>query len=95
MSINLFINYYKESNSNRLKELCFCINKNLQNNLLNVIILNSDNRIKFSDFFNIINKYTNNNDINIISNLDIYFDDSISLVNNMNINEAFVLCRWD
>ena len=60
-------------------------------------IVISGNRPKFSDFFKLINKYTRSDDINIFSNTDIYFDDSLKHVNNYLTNNTtcLALSRWD
>lgn len=95
MNINLYINYYKDPSKQRKEELDLCVHNNLNNNHLNVILFECQKRLKYIDFFNIINNYTSDDDINIISNLDIYFDDSVKLLKDMNKNEAFALGRWD
>jgi hypothetical protein len=93
--INLFVNYYEEQKAERRKEFDLCMRRNSSNPIINFIPLESPNRIKYSEFFKTINSYTTDVDINIISNLDIYLDETISLVQNMNHNEAFALGRWD
>ena len=35
------------------------------------------------------------NDINIISNLDIYFNDTINLVREMGVKDVYALTRWE
>jgi hypothetical protein len=92
--INLFVNYYEEEKVERRQEFDLCMRRNLENPFINFIPIESSIRLKYSDFFKIINKYTAVGDINIIANLDIYFDESIALVNDMNSREAFALCRW-
>ena len=54
-------------------------------------------RPTFEDFFFYINTVTNEDDINIIANTDIYFDDeNIELIkNNIGSNECYALSRWD
>ena len=53
-------------------------------------------RPKFNDFFKLINRISNENDINIIANTDIYFDDSLRLLKNIKLyNTCFALTRWD
>jgi hypothetical protein len=94
MNINLYINYYQDKSIIRQNELDTCIHNNILNKHLNVIMCVQD-RMMYSDFFNIINKYTSDDDINIISNLDIFFDDSIVNLKEMHSDEAFVLGRWN
>ena len=93
--INLFINYFEHKNIERKKELDQCVRNNLNNNNIKCIIINSDKRITYNYYFNFINKYTSENDINIISNLDIYFDETIKLAEDMGINDCYALARWD
>lgn len=53
-------------------------------------------RPKFSHFFTLINKVTKDDDINIIANTDIYFDDeNIELIKNIRPEECYALARWD
>ncbi len=57
------------------------------------VIINK--RPSFQMFFDVINNLTNYDDINIICNTDIYFDESIMLCYKCNKNEVFSLNRWD
>lgn len=93
--INVFCNYYEDSNPIRRAEVDFCIYKNCNNSLINFIILQSQDRLKFTYFFHRINQLTSENDINIICNSDIYFDETVLLANKMEHNEAYALSRWD
>jgi hypothetical protein len=45
--------------------------------------------------FEKVNKLTEPNDINIVCNADIFFDDTIALVSRMQDKEAYALGRWD
>ena len=51
--INLFTNYYIDKNSDRQKEIDLCLAKNLSNKLLNVVVLDSQARLTYKDFFSI------------------------------------------
>lgn len=51
-------------------------------------------RPTYQVFFEIVNRYTKENNINIISNSDIYFDDSLNKI-NISENECFALSRDD
>lgn len=93
--INLFVNYYQDSNPARHKEIETCFANNANNRLLNLIPIVSQQRIKFNDYFEKINKITKNDDINIICNSDIWFDQTINLANNIQGNQAYALSRWD
>lgn len=93
--INLFINYYKDDNLERQKEIDFCLNKNLTNPLLNLVVLNNQNRLTYDNFFFVVNKYTGVEDINIIANSDIYFDESIERTSVLTQKQCFALARWN
>ena len=54
-----------------------------------------DKRPTFQLFFDVINNLTNPDDINIICNTDIYFNNTIRLSEKCNKNEVFALNRWD
>src|SRR5689334_21979810 len=56
-----------------------------------------NDRPTFKDFFSLINQVTDEDDINIIANTDIYFDDeSIWLIKKwLQKDECFALSRWD
>lgn len=95
MNINVFSNYYNDPSQKRREELNKCIRHNQNNIYLNVVLIESDNRMKYDEFFKIVNEYTLVDDINIISNLDIYFDQSVELLKNMSDDEAFALGRWE
>jgi len=63
-------------------------------NKLNIINLNR--RPTYHDFFELINKTPHDSYISIIANTDIYFDQNISVVNQLNFkNRCFALSRWD
>ena len=54
------------------------------------------NRPKFEDIFDLINSVTSVNDINIVANADIYFDNSLKMLTNINLlNCCLALTRWD
>lgn len=93
--INLYVNYYQDKIPARQKEIDTCIQKNITNSLINVLVLESQSKMKYSDFFKVINEYTGDNDINIICNSDIYLDNSVSIVNTMEDHEALALSRWE
>ncbi len=53
-------------------------------------------RPTYDDFFAHVDAYTDEEDINIISNSDMYFDKTIKLVEDMNMdNKCLALTRWD
>lgn len=108
--IRLFTNYYTDKNKQRQAELEFCLESNISNPLISEVILITEEeapkktkikavnigcRPTYSDFFRLINEITQEGDINIISNSDIYFNDSIKYVTNLINKECFALTRWD
>lgn len=60
-------------------------------------IIIESKRPTYADYFALINRVTEPNDINIIANADIYFDElNIFLIeNSINENECYALSRWD
>lgn len=94
--INLFVQVYQSDNEARQKELdhCLRINKSLNVNgvpYFNVIEIKE--RLTFSEMFDLIKSYKDN--INIIANSDIFFDETILLSRFMGENECYALSRWD
>jgi hypothetical protein len=95
VNINLYLNHYVDSNPTRQAEIEVCLKKNLSNPSFNVVLFESQGRVKYKEFFNFINQYTAEDDINIISNLDIYYDESIELCRQMGKKDFYALSRWD
>lgn len=110
--INLFTSYFKSDSILRDFELRYCLLKNSLNPFINkIFVLNEDihisekndkiiniysTRPSYVDFINLINLNSNSDDINIISNSDIYFDKSLSLINKIDMdNTCISLTRWD
>lgn len=94
--INLFVQVYDCGNEERQKELDYCLaeNKNLNINSVpyfNVIEIKE--RLTFNDLFKLTENYPN--DINIIANSDIYFDETILEARFLKPNECYALSRWD
>lgn len=92
--INLFVNVYKSENKERQKELdvCLKINKSLNTNgvpFFNIIEIKE--RLTFKEMF----KLAKENEINIFSNSDIFFNETILWSRFMHENEAYCLSRWD
>lgn len=93
--IRLFYNYYSDPHPERKKEIDLCFQKNLENPHLNTVIIESQSRLTYRDFFGRINKIVESEDISIICNSDIFFDESIKLVENMKSSEVYALSRWE
>lgn len=97
--IRLIYNYYEDKNPQRKREIDFCLQKNLDNKLLTTVIIETPHKPSYNYFFQVINKLTTPNDINIICNSDIFLDESIGLVTQYLTNQPqkqmFALSRWD
>lgn len=105
--VRLYINYYHSAE--RSDEFSYCLAQNVACPYINEIICFSNDvsmvyekvitiegdRPTFQQFFDEINKRAGDDDISIISNLDIYFNDTLGLVHNIKHNEVFCITRWD
>jgi len=95
MVINVFADNYTHKIPARVAELASIWEKNKTNPNINYIQLNSSKRMTYQNLFDEINNRTNDDDINVISNLDIYFDDSITILNKIKQNQFIALSRYD
>jgi hypothetical protein len=105
----LFINWYQEERPARAAELLNCLHKNIGNKAIDFIVNISDvpvpdkrvinapykDRLTFSDFFYCINQTIQPEDISIIANLDIFFDETIVHVKHMTRSMCYALSRWE
>jgi hypothetical protein len=91
----LFFNYYHDKNPERQKEIEYCLQKNRENPLLDVVVIESEKTPTYNFYFDRINQITGSDDINIICNSDIFFDDTIALASKLNSKDMFALSRWD
>ena len=92
--INLLINPYKADNPSRQAELDYCRKKNTALGVFDAIyILNENGRAAYNDFFALTRQLPD--DVNVIANLDIYFDDSAQLFDEMPERELWALTRWE
>lgn len=105
--INLLISWYSENDPVRKSELLKCLNNNISNTSISSIIcllegpeppvvspkikyIHIDHRPTYNDFFRLAT-----DDINVLCNSDIYFDATISLVENITDRDFLCLTRWD
>jgi hypothetical protein len=95
MSINVFADNYTHEVPARADELAGICARNKVNSNINYIQMNSPKRMTYQDLFDKINERTGDNDINVICNLDIYFDDSILMLNKITPNQFIALSRYD
>ena len=93
--IRLFYNYYEDKHPYRKQEIDYCLQRNLENKLLNMIIVETPTKPTYEFFFEQINKVTEPNDVNIICNSDIFFDDTIKFVEKMGEKDMYALLRWE
>ncbi len=110
--INLFTSYYKDKNEERQKEIDFCLDKNISNGFIDKIYILSETddvpftsdklkiiphkRPTFKDFLFHINQITGEEDINILSNTDIFFDKSLNDLKQFPLDgKVLCLLRWE
>lgn len=93
--IRLFYNYYEDKMPTRKKEIDLCLQKNLANPLINTIVFETPTKPTYDLFFQKINEITGPDDINIICNSDIFFDETIQLAEQIKHKEIFALLRWE
>jgi len=103
--MNLFINLYKTHNHIRQKEIDYCLQKNMDNPLIDVYVMNEGvalpshinqrfvtKRPTYNDMFEWANEVGG---ISIIANNDIYFDESIALAESILDGECYALTRYN
>ena len=91
----LIFEYFKFSNHERNQEILHCVKKNIESKLFDKIIILSEKheckvkndtiitgkRLTFKDTFEYANKHFSEGDTVFIANSDIYFDETINLLN--------------
>lgn len=95
-TINLFIQIYKSDNPERQKELDTCLKNNRSLNINGVPyfnIIEISERLTFNEMFKLTEQYPDR--INIITNSDIYFNETILQTRFLKDNECLALSRWD
>jgi len=109
--IRLITSYYIDKNKERQLEIDECLKNNIDNVYIDEILLLCEslpnikhrkikiietNRPTFKNFLFYINKNTSEDDINILANTDIFFDDSLNDLKQFSI-EGKILCllRWE
>ena len=97
--INLFTTYFISDSKARQDEIDFCLVENSRNRFVDRIclVVNDDDisRPTFNDFFGCIANLSGPNDINIIANSDIYFDETLGLALDIPEKTVYALTRWD
>ena len=108
--IQLFVNHFRTGIEIRDKELDEVLMKNCEHPLIGHIYtigdviswphpkithLHTSARPNFENIITLISNISTDEDINIIANLDIYFDETLALVQNIRSDQCFALTRWD
>ena len=92
--MNLFVNYFEHQNAERRKEIDFCLEKNEANDIIdNIVVVNRGQRCTYGDFLEAMFDYPN--DVNIIANSDIYFDETLKYASDIKKGECYALTRWE
>lgn len=90
--INLISCEYVSEDFERNQELKYCVARNKESGLFNEIIL-LKHQPTFNELFEITKRFPN--DINVIANTDIFFDETIKQARAIFEREAYALTRWD
>ena len=110
--VRLVTSYYTDSDKDRQKEIDFCLNQNINNDYIDEILILNENeslpvnhekikqikvsRPKFKDFFDTINSVTKEDDVNILTNSDIFFNNTLSNIHKLDLtNKVITLLRWE
>jgi hypothetical protein len=94
--IRLIVNRWNETNARRKAELDLCARKNAENPHLEVVVVESQDRPTYATMIEAANaRISSPDDISIIANADIYFDDTIRLAVTMDPKQAYALRRWN
>lgn len=109
--INLYTSYFISEDKKRQSEIDLCLKKNIENDLIKTIYLIIEEPIEFNIpkiktvlikgrptynvFFDLINQNTTENEWNIISNTDIYFDNTLHLLKKYSKSYCLALTRYE
>jgi SAM-dependent methyltransferase len=93
--IRLFFNYYEDQNDKRQQEIDYCLQRNIENSAVDLVVVSSDTNPTFDFLISKINRLTKDGEIAIIAHSDIFLDSTISLVNKLNNKEVYALTRWE
>lgn len=108
--VNLFVNYYRDTNPTRQKEIDTCLQRNIESGLFTLHLLREPSvelpafarhatlhecaaRPAYRDFFRVIASAGGGDDVNVIANSDVYFDETIRLAGNILPDEFYALTR--
>lgn len=91
--IRLFVQTYDAKNAPRQAELQKCLDGNA--NLIHVVAVERQDRITFREWFDIINQTVEADDVSILANSDILFNETVKLAESIRHNECYALSRWE
>ena len=86
---------FQHPNVLRAQEIDTCIKRNQDNSNINYTLMNYPHRMTYQNFFDYINENTSDDDINAVSNIDIIFDNTISLLSKIEQNQFIALTRHE
>lgn len=91
--IRLFVQTYDAKNAPRQAELQKCLDGNrLQ---VEMVTIERQERITFREWFDIINQTVGDDDVSILANSDILFNETVKKAESIRENECYALSRWD
>jgi hypothetical protein len=92
--INLLINPFDHADPQRKREIEYCYQVNKELGIFDAIYkVNPGDRATYNDFFHVIKDL--GDAVNVIANLDIYFDDTAELFCQLAEREFWALTRWE
>lgn len=95
--VNLYIAPYTSESQARNDENQACLSENARSLYIDNIypLQPQETRPTYNDFFAAISQFSGPNDVNIIANTDITFDQTLEWLARMTLNDAFILTRWE
>lgn len=107
--IRLFLNYYVDDVPARRAEIDDCLLRNLRNPHLGEVVavthhcphrhdklrLQAGDRPTYGAFFELMRQTLSPDDVGILANADIYFDDTLARTAALAAGECWALARWE
>jgi hypothetical protein len=96
--IRLFVNFYTDANPLRQLEIDECLSRNMMNPMIDEVQkVICEGRPTYRELFRLANKNIQDNDITIIANADIYFEEhDVALINYfLQPGTCYALSRWN
>jgi len=95
--IRIVTQYYTDGDATRQREIDFCLQSNLAHPAIEQVVIHlaKQDRPTFQQLLRLARILSAPDDINIIANSDIYFDDTLVRCLGMKPNELYSLGRWD